>query len=179
MIPLGLFGILVALLFFGSDHGPQQGPLALDRQAGTGVFAPGPGKSGPHRFAYADLLGKVSLLNVWASWCHSCRAEHTQLMRLARELKEVQILGLNWKDTEADAQQMLKTSGNPYRVSAFDPDNRAGINWGVYGAPETFLVDGEGRICFKKIGPVEPGTWETEMAPTIDLTTKKCKESRS
>ena len=100
-------------------------------------------------------------------------------MRLARELKEVQILGLNWKDTEADAKQMLKTSGNPYRVSAFDPDNRAGINWGVYGAPETFLVDGEGRICFKKIGPVEPGTWETEMAPTIDLTTKKCKESRS
>lgn len=178
LIPLGLFGILVALLFFGLTTDPSKVPSPLIGKPAPEFSLPALGD--PARtISRADLLGKVSLLNVWASWCHSCRAEHTQLMRLARELKEVQILGLNWKDTEADAQQMLKTSGNPYRVSAFDPDNQAGINWGVYGAPETFLVDSEGRICFKKIGPVEPGTWETEMAPTIDLTTKKCKESRS
>jgi cytochrome c biogenesis protein CcmG/thiol:disulfide interchange protein DsbE len=127
-------------------------------------------------FSLESYRGKITLLNVWASWCVSCRAEHAELMRLSRELKDVQILGLNWKDTKEDALRMLKVSGDPYRVNAFDPDNRVGIHWGVYGAPETFLVDAEGRICYKKIGPVERGTWDTELAPTLDLATKKCKE---
>jgi cytochrome c biogenesis protein CcmG/thiol:disulfide interchange protein DsbE len=177
LIPLALFVGLVALLFFGLGTDPRKVPSPL-----VGKLAPEfslPALGDPTRtVSNADLLGQVSLVNVWASWCYSCRAEHAQLLRLARELKEVQILGLNWKDTEADAQQMLRASGNPYQVSAFDPDNRAGIHWGVYGAPETFLVDSEGRICYKKIGPVEPGTWESELAPTIDLTTRKCKEYR-
>jgi cytochrome c biogenesis protein CcmG/thiol:disulfide interchange protein DsbE len=98
-------------------------------------------------------------------------------MRLSRKLEDVQILGLNWKDDPNDATRMLRTFGDPYVVSAFDPDNKVGIHWGVYGAPETFLVDGDGIICHKKIGPVGPDTWDTELAPTVDLTTKKCKES--
>jgi cytochrome c biogenesis protein CcmG/thiol:disulfide interchange protein DsbE len=98
-------------------------------------------------------------------------------MRLSRELEDVQILGLNWKDETADAMRMLRLSGDPYLVSAYDPDNRVGIHWGVYGAPETFLVDADGIICYKKIGPVGPGTWESELAPNVDLTTKKCKTS--
>ena len=132
----------------------------------------------PGRTVSDELLrGKVSLVNVWASWCVSCRAEHAELMRLSRELQEVQILGLNWKDETADAMRMLRLSGDPYLVSAYDPNNQVGIHWGVYGAPETFLVDAEGIICYKKIGPVGPDTWETELAPNVDLTTKKCKDS--
>ena len=123
LIPLGLFGVLVALLFFGLTTDPSKVPSPLIGKPAPEFSLPALGD--PARtISRADLLGKVSLLNVWASWCHSCRAEHTQLMRLARELKEVQILGLNWKDTEEDAKQMLKTSGNPYRVSAFDPTTR-------------------------------------------------------
>lgn len=175
LIPLGLFVALVALLFFGLGTDPRKVPSPL-----VGKPAPQftlPALNDPSRTVSNEVLtGKVSLVNVWASWCVSCRAEHAQLMRLSRELDQVQILGLNWKDETADAIRMLRLSGNPYLVSAYDPDNKVGIHWGVYGAPETFLVDGDGIICYKKIGPVGPGTWETELAPNVDLTTKKCKE---
>jgi cytochrome c biogenesis protein CcmG/thiol:disulfide interchange protein DsbE len=175
LVPLVLFAILVALLFFGLGTDPRKVPSPL-----VGKPAPEftlPVLNDPSRtVSNTDLLGQISLVNVWASWCVSCRAEHAELMRLSRELEGVQILGLNWKDTKEDALRMLKVSGDPYRVNAFDPDNRVGIHWGVYGAPETFLVDAEGRICYKKIGPVERGTWDTELAPTLDLATKKCKE---
>jgi len=176
LIPLAIFMVLAALLFYGLGTDPRKVPSPL-----VGKPAPQfnlPALNDPSRsVSDADFKGKISLVNVWASWCVSCRAEHAQLMRLARELKEVQILGLNWKDEAADAIRMLRMSGNPYLVSAYDPDNKVGIHWGVYGAPETFLVDSAGIICYKKIGPVGPDTWETELAPTVDLTTKTCKES--
>lgn len=174
LFPLGLFIALAALLFFGLTTDPRKVPSPL-----VGKPAPQftlPVLDDPSRsVSDADLKGKVSLVNVWASWCVSCRAEHAQLMRLSRELKEVQILGLNWKDEAADALRMLKLSGDPYRFSAFDPDNKVGIHWGVYGAPETFIVDSEGIICYKKIGPVGPGDWENELSPTVDWKTMKCK----
>ena len=176
LIPLCLFGALVALLFFGLGTDPRKVPSPL-----VGKPAPEftlPVLNDPARtVSQDDLKGKVSLVNVWASWCVSCRAEHEELMRLSRELGKVQILGLNWKDDAADAMRMLRLSGDPYLVSAYDPENTVGIHWGVYGAPETFLVDRDGIICYKKIGPVGPDTWETELAPTVDLTTKKCRES--
>jgi cytochrome c biogenesis protein CcmG/thiol:disulfide interchange protein DsbE len=176
LIPLGLFIALVALLFFGLGTDPRKVPSPL-----VGKPAPKfslPALNEPGRIVTdADFRGQVTLLNVWASWCVSCRAEHEELMRLSRALQGIQILGLNWKDTTADAVRMLRLSGDPYVVSAFDPENDVGIDWGVYGAPETFLVDADGIICYKKIGPVGPGTWETELAPRVDLTTKKCRES--
>jgi cytochrome c biogenesis protein CcmG/thiol:disulfide interchange protein DsbE len=176
LIPLGLFIALSGLLFYGLYQDPSEVPSPL-----VGKPAPAftlPVLNDPGRTVSDELLrGKISLVNVWASWCVSCRAEHAELMRLSRELQEVQILGLNWKDETADAMRMLRLSGDPYLVSAYDPDNQVGIHWGVYGAPETFLVDAEGIICYKKIGPVGPDTWETELAPNVDLTTKKCKDS--
>jgi cytochrome c biogenesis protein CcmG/thiol:disulfide interchange protein DsbE len=176
LLPLGLFIALSGLLFYGLYQDPSEVPSPLvGKPAPTFTL---PVLNDPGRTVSDELLkGKVSLVNVWASWCVSCRAEHAELMRLSRELQDVQILGLNWKDETADAMRMLRLSGDPYLVSAYDPDNQVGIHWGVYGAPETFLVDAEGIICYKKIGPVGPGTWETELAPNVDLTTKKCKDS--
>jgi len=175
LLPLGIFIALAALLFYGLGTDPRKVPSPL-----VGKPAPQfslPALDNPTRTVTdQDFKGKVSLLNVWASWCVSCRAEHAELMQLARTQKQIQVLGLNWKDEAADAVRMLQMSGDPYLVSAYDPENRVGIDWGVYGAPETFVVDSEGIICYKKIGPIGPGTWESELAPTVDWQTLKCKE---
>jgi len=175
LLPLGIFIALAALLFYGLGTDPRMVPSPL-----VGKPAPAftlPSLTDPNRtVSDSDFKGKVSILNVWASWCVSCRAEHAQLMQLARELEQVQILGLNWKDQAADAMRMLQVSGDPYLVSAYDPENEVGIDWGVYGAPESFVLDSAGVICYKKIGPIGPGTWETELAPTVDWKTLKCKE---
>ncbi len=175
LLPLGLFIGLAALLFYGLKLDPRKVPSPL-----VGKPVPQfvlPTLEDPDRtVSDADLRGKVSLVNVWASWCVSCRAEHAQLMRLSRTLKGVQIFGLNWKDQAEDALRMLRLSGNPYVVNAYDPENQVGIDWGVYGAPETFLVDQQGIICYKQIGPIGPDTWAQDLAPWIDLKTKTCRE---
>jgi len=175
LIPLAIFIALAALLFFGLGTDPRMVPSPLVGKPAPKFSLPAldaPGRT----VSDADFKDKVTLLNVWASWCYSCRAEHAELMRLSRSLDGIQILGLNWKDTTEDAMGMLRTYGDPYAASAYDPDNKVGIDWGVYGAPETFLVDGHGTICYKKIGPVGPDTWASELAPHVDLTTKTCKE---
>jgi cytochrome c biogenesis protein CcmG/thiol:disulfide interchange protein DsbE len=175
LIPLGLFVALAGLLFYGLGTDPSKVPSPLIGKPAPRFTLPvlnDPGRT----VSDAVLKGKVSLVNVWASWCVSCRAEHAELMRLSRRLDGVQIVGLNWKDETADAMRMLRLSGDPYLVSAYDPENKVGIHWGVYGAPETFLVDANGIICYKKIGPVGPDTWETELAPNVDLKTKQCRE---
>ncbi|MEJ2388411.1 MAG: DsbE family thiol:disulfide interchange protein [Chromatiaceae bacterium] len=115
----------------------------------------------------ADLKGKVSLVNVWATWCVSCRAEHKELMRLAK-VDGVRILGLNYKDDREDAKRWLQIYGNPYVANAFDADGRVGIDWGVYGTPETFLVDRNGIIRYKQIGPIDQQVWEKTLRPLID-----------
>jgi cytochrome c biogenesis protein CcmG/thiol:disulfide interchange protein DsbE len=115
----------------------------------------------------ADLKGKVSLVNVWATWCVSCRAEHKELMRLAK-VDGVRILGLNYKDDREDAKRWLQIYGNPYVANAFDADGRVGIDWGVYGTPETFLVDRKGIIRYKQIGPIDQQVWEKTLRPLID-----------
>jgi cytochrome c biogenesis protein CcmG/thiol:disulfide interchange protein DsbE len=115
----------------------------------------------------ADLDGKVTLLNVWFSSCVSCRAEHRELMRIARE-GGVQIVGLNWKDDKEAAVEMLRQFGNPYSLIAVDEAGRVGIDWGVYGAPETFVVDPEGIIRYKQIGPIDQGVWEQTLRPLVE-----------
>ena len=175
LTPLILFMGLVALLFYGLGTDPRKVPSPL-------VGKPAPQFSLPalqdssRSVSDADFKGKISLVNVWASWCVSCRAEHKELMNLSREEEDIQIVGLNWKDDPDDATRMLQTFGDPYVVSAFDPDNKVGIDWGVYGAPETFVVDSEGIICYKQIGPVGPNTWNEELRPSVDWTTKTCKK---
>lgn len=166
LIPLGIFLVLAALLFYGLRLDPRKVPSPLvDKPAPS--FALQSLKDPSQTLTQDILLGKVSLVNVWASWCPSCRQEHGELMRIARE-NDVQVIGFNWKDTRPEALQMLRQYGDPYRVSLYDPDNTAGIDWGVYGAPETFVVDGEGIIRHKRIGPIDRAVWESEIRPVVE-----------
>ncbi|MFQ5755467.1 MAG: DsbE family thiol:disulfide interchange protein [Acidiferrobacterales bacterium] len=113
-----------------------------------------------------DLKGEESLVNVFASWCTACREEHPLLMRL-KEQAVVPIHGLNYKDAPKDAADWLDTLGDPYTRTGADIDGRVGIDWGVYGVPETFVIDANGRIAYKHIGPIRKRDWEEKMLPLI------------
>ena len=115
----------------------------------------------------ANYANKMVLVNVWATWCVGCRQEHGFLMQLAAS-GTIPIYGLNWRDNLPEAQRFLQQLGDPYVDSAFDEDGRVGINWGVYGAPETFLVGADGTVLFKQLGPLSPGLWEQNFVPLID-----------
>jgi len=115
----------------------------------------------------ADLRGQVYVLNVWGTWCVACRQEHEALLAIAQQRK-VPIIGLDYMDERGKAQQWLQQLGNPYAAVAFDTDGRTAIDWGVYGAPETFLVDGQGRVLYKFISPMTAEVWEREFVPRID-----------
>ncbi|QIK38467.1 DsbE family thiol:disulfide interchange protein [Caldichromatium japonicum] len=171
LIPLWVFLALASLLFYvlyirGTGQDARYIPSPL-----IGKPAPEfalPSLTDPSQTLTRDvLLGQVSLVNVWASWCPSCREEHTELMRLART-QGIRLIGFNWKDERADALAWLARFGNPYAVILYDPDNRAGIDWGVYGAPETFVVDAQGIIRHKRVGPIDTQVWETEIKPIIE-----------
>lgn len=118
-------------------------------------------------FAPADMKGKVWMLNVWASWCVSCRVEHPLLVEMSRR-KVVPIVGLNYKDKREDGVQWLAKFGNPYTLSVFDVDGRVGINYGVYGVPETFVIDKMGVIRHKQIGPITPESLDKVILPLIE-----------
>jgi len=165
LIPIGMFALLGLLLAYGLKLDPRRIPSPL-------VDKPLPAFSLPtlenpkRTIANTDLLGKVVLINVWASWCVACKQEHPVLLGLARD-KQVQLIGLNYKDKREDATQMLKAEGNPYDVIIVDADGRVGIDWGVYGVPETFVVDKQGVIRYKQIGPITPEAWEQTLLPLI------------
>ena len=113
-----------------------------------------------------DLDGQVSLVNVWATWCVQCRAEHQFLMDLAAT-GSIPIYGINWRDTRPEALRWLAQLGDPYIASGFDADGVVGIDWGVYGAPESFLVSAEGVVLFKQLGPLNREIWERDFVPLI------------
>jgi cytochrome c biogenesis protein CcmG/thiol:disulfide interchange protein DsbE len=165
LVPLGMFAVLVALLFRGLSLDPKLVPSPL-------VGKPMPAFSlsrldDPNvTISNVDLMGKVSVLNIWATWCGSCRAEHNVLLQLANT-GAVAIYGLNYKDNRADAQRWLRQLGDPYIANAFDEDGRVGIDWGVYGAPETFVIDAQGIIRHKHIGPLTTEILQTELLPLI------------
>lgn len=152
LMPLAIFVVLAGFLFRGLGLDPKRVPSPL-------VGKPVPAFSLPRlkdpetSITEADLKGKVSVLNIWATWCVSCRVEHEVLMLLANSRK-VDIYGLNYKDDRAEALRWLNQLGDPYVANAFDADGRVGIDWGVYGAPETFVIDREGIIRHKHIGPL-------------------------
>lgn len=110
--------------------------------------------------------GRVSLVNVWASWCVSCRQEHDLLVEISRT-RDVPIIGINYKDVRADALRWLHDLGDPYEASIFDNEGRAAIDWGVYGTPESFIVDQQGIIRYKLVGPMTAETLRTEILPLI------------
>jgi cytochrome c biogenesis protein CcmG, thiol:disulfide interchange protein DsbE len=165
LIPLLLFVLLAGLLYRGLSLDPKIVPSPLigkPMPSFTLTRLDDPDKT----ISDADLKGKVSMLNVWATWCTSCRAEHQTLVEFARTGK-LAIYGLNYKDNRADAQRWLMQLGNPYIANAFDPDGRTGIDWGVYGAPETFIMDRHGIIRHKHIGPLTGQVITNEILPLI------------
>jgi len=123
-------------------------------------------KDPSQRFSSADLVGQVSVLNIWATWCVGCRAEHEFLMQLSRD-GSIPIHSINWRDNRTDALQWLKQLGDPYTASGYDEDGRVGIDWGVYGAPETFLLSAEGTVIYRFTGPLTWDLWNQEFVPRI------------
>ena len=166
LIPtLGLFIVLVAFLARGLMLDPHEVPSPL-------VNKPAPAFELPQlaapqaRFSPAEMRGKVWLLNVWASWCVSCREEHPVLVGLSKT-GTVPIYGLNYKDSRDDGMRWLTQFGNPYVVSAFDGDGRVGIDYGVYGVPETYVIDKAGIIRYKQIGPVTREALDSKILPLV------------
>ena len=162
-IPLVLFLGLVAFLAIGLGHDPHEVPSPLINKPAP-AFKLSQLKDSSKTFSGEEMRGKVWLLNVWASWCISCREEHPLLLQYARS-RELPIYGLNYKDKRDDAQSWLAELGDPYVLSVSDLDGRVGIDYGVYGAPETYLIDRNGIIRFKHIGPVTPDVWQKTILP--------------
>ena len=166
-IPLIAFVALVILLAVGLSLDPREVPSPF-----IGKPAPDFNLVSLHdenkKISPANLKGQVWLLNVWASWCVSCRKEHPLLMELAKS-KQVPIFGLNYKDEQPKAILWLKQWGNPYQSSAFDPKGGAGIDWGVYGVPETFIVDKEGIVRHKHIGVLKKKDLDETILPLVKL----------
>ncbi|RYU60045.1 DsbE family thiol:disulfide interchange protein [Methylolobus aquaticus] len=165
LIPLVVFVLMVVLLGVGLTLNPREVPSPF-------IGKPAPAFSVPQLHAPAEALssevfrGQVSLLNVWASWCVSCRQEHPLLVELAKTSR-VPIYGLNYKDERNAALEWLARLGNPYRSSAFDADGRVGIDWGVYGVPETFVIDRKGIIRHKFTGPLTREAIDGILLPLV------------
>ena len=165
LIPLILFLVLVGFLAIGLGRDPREVPSPLINKAAPTFRLPqlqDPSKT----FSAEDMRGKVWVLNVWASWCVSCRDEHPLLIEYAKT-GAVPIYGLNWKDKRDDASAWLEELGNPYVLSVADLEGRVAIDYGVYGAPETYLIDQNGTIRFKQIGPLTPDVWQDKFLPLV------------
>jgi len=165
LVPLFIFLLLAGFLGYGLKLNPRELPSVLiDKPAPQFRLAQ---LSAPDAvIANADMRGQVWLLNVWASWCVACRQEHPVLNAFSRQ-KVVPLIGLNYKDGTDDAKAWLREHGNPYDTSLVDADGRVGIDFGVYGVPETFLIDQAGVIRYKHIGPVTPEAVRDVLLPKI------------
>jgi cytochrome c biogenesis protein CcmG/thiol:disulfide interchange protein DsbE len=165
LLPLVVFLIMVGFLFAGLGLNPRQVPSPLiDKPAP--VFQLQQLHDPEKVLSSEDNIGKVWLLNVWASWCVACRDEHPLLVQLANA-GIVPVYGLNYKDERSTALQWLKQFGDPYAVSVVDPEGRVGIDYGVYGVPETYIIDKQGIIRHKQIGPVTVKSMEETILPLV------------
>ncbi len=164
-LPLVIFLVLAAFLFVGLFHDPREVPSPLIGKPAP-AFALPVLDAGGRKLSVEDMRGKVWLLNVWASWCESCRIEHPLLVDFART-GAVPVVGLNYKDKDKPAIAWLAERGDPYFASVVDADGRVGIDWGVYGVPETFVVDRQGVIRYKQIGPLTPEALQQRILPLV------------
>lgn len=164
-IPLILFVVIGGFLYAGLSRDPTHVPSPLiDKVAPEFTL---PTLHNPEEnFSPSQMAGKVWLLNIWGTWCASCRVEHPLLVELARSGK-VEIVGLNYKDEDASARDWLVQLGNPYIVTPVDKDGRVGIDWGFYGAPETFVIDKKGLVRHKHIGPVGVDDVNNTILPLV------------
>jgi cytochrome c biogenesis protein CcmG/thiol:disulfide interchange protein DsbE len=170
LLPLAAFGLLLVVLIVGLKHAPDKNIIP----------SPLIGKSAPAfqlrnlfdgqiAVSAVALKGRWSLVNVWGTWCGECRAEHQALLQIKQE-GQVPIIGIDWKDQDEDAQAWLTQLGNPYEAVGTDHDGRVAIDWGVYGAPESFLVNPQGMIVYKQIGAMTPQIWQQRFLPLINAT---------
>lgn len=166
LIPLALFAVLVGFLAVGLQRDPHEVPSPLVNKAAPAFKVPQL-IAADQAFSPADMKGKVWMLNVWASWCVACKVEHPLLVELARS-QVVPVIGLDYKDQRAAALGFLSKNGDPYNLSAFDVDGRVGIDYGVYGVPETFIIDKQGVIRHKQIGPITTEALQKTILPLIN-----------
>ena len=165
-LPLIVFVALVALLAVGLNLNPREVPSPLIGKPAPDFKVPQLQDANAH-FSPKEMQGKVWLLNVWASWCVSCREEHPIIVEYAKRGVLPPVVGLNYKDKRDDGMRWLARFGDPYLLSAFDADGRIGIDYGVYGVPETYLIDKAGVIRFKQIGPITPAVMENKILPLV------------
>jgi len=164
-VPLILFSVIAVALGVGLSLNPKEIPSALIGKS-VPVFDLSPVQGRTQGFSDADLRGEVSLLNVFASWCTACRAEHPLFMELARS-KAAPLYGLNYKDRADDAAAWLDQLGDPYSRTGADLNGRVGIDFGVYGVPETFVIGSDGTIAYKHIGPLTPQILNEVILPLV------------
>ena len=167
VLPLAAFALLLIVLIVGLRHAPEKGV----------IVSPLLGKSAP-QFTLPDLLdeqnqlrtdalrGHWSLVNVWGTWCEECRVEHATLLQIKQQGR-VPIIGIDWKDDDAQARSWLTEMGNPYDHVGADREGRVAIDWGVYGAPESFLVNPAGTVVYKHVGALSPQIWAQEFLPHL------------
>ncbi|MDP6854725.1 MAG: DsbE family thiol:disulfide interchange protein [Arenicellales bacterium] len=165
LIPLGVFAVIAVFLALGLKLNPREVPSPFIGKSAPAFELPRLLAAGEH-IGTGAMHGRVWLLNVWASWCLACRSEHPLLNELAAA-DAVAIVGLNYKDAPADARQWLERLGNPYGAIAVDAAGEVGIDWGVYGVPETFVIDREGVIRYKHIGPIDRQALEQTILPLV------------
>lgn len=165
LLPMGIFVVLVGFLAVGLRLDPKEVPSPLIGKPAP-AFALARLDQPEQKIARDQLLGQVWMLNVWASWCVACRQEHPLLVEFAKA-KMLPIYGLNYKDQRAAGLKWLADFGNPYTASLSDTDGRVGIDFGVYGVPETFIIDRQGVVRFKHIGPVTPEVIRSQIEPLV------------
>ncbi len=167
LLPLGVFLLLAVVLAVGIKHSPDKGT----------IVSPLLGKPAPQftlpllsdsarTFSNAELKGRWYVFNVWGTWCSGCRIEHNVLLQI-RQSAAVTLIGLDWRDEDTQAKQWLSELGNPYEVVAVDREGRTAVDWGVYGAPETFLVNPEGIVVHKFVGPLTLEAWQSQFLPKL------------
>jgi cytochrome c biogenesis protein CcmG/thiol:disulfide interchange protein DsbE len=168
--PLIIFGLFFLVLKSGMDDirdGKNVNELPSPLIAKPAPQFELPSLTEPSRtVSNSTFDGGPAILNVWATWCVGCRQEHGFLMELS-ESGTIPVYGLNWRDNQAEAQQFLQQLGNPYVDSAYDGDGRVGIDWGVYGAPETFLIGADGTVLYKHLGPLNWALWQERFVPHL------------
>lgn len=165
LLPLAIFVVMVGFLAVGLTLNPREVPSPLVGKAAPDFSLPQLHES-DKIFSPKELAGKVWLLNFWASWCNGCKEEHPVLMQIAKS-GEVPIYGVDYKDTREEALTWLRRWGNPYPLVAVDESGRVGINYGVYGVPETYVIDKGGKIRYKQIGPVDQDILEKKILPLV------------
>jgi cytochrome c biogenesis protein CcmG/thiol:disulfide interchange protein DsbE len=165
LLPGLIFAALLVAFYQGLFLNPREVPSPLIGKPAP-AFELSELSSPDESFATTDMLGRPALLNVWATWCQGCRQEHGFLMQLARS-GEVPIYGLNYRDEREPALEWLKRLGDPYQKTAYDPEGMGSLDWGVYGAPETFLLSPDGTVVYKHLGPLTAEIWVRDFRPRI------------